>query len=297
MAKRSQDPTKTTLVRRAFIADATRRFRAVQKAIRAEIVDQDGFGLLSTRPPIEPALLTTNRGRFEFVRSEDKIRAFMTWLRDLQNREILTVTTGTSVTAAGNQAWSNKYIETSYQKGIADAGKKLRGAGVQVGESWLTSAFNRPVHADRLGLIFTRVYSELEGITADMDRRIARTLAQGIGDGLGARDLARELSQQVNVGITRARVLARTEVIASHADATLNSYEEAGVVGVQVESEFSTAGDDKVCKECERLEGRIYTLEEARGVIPVHPNCRCAWLPHIPKQDAIRLNRQWRRAA
>jgi len=36
-----------------------------------------------------------------------------------------------------------------------------------------------------------------------------------------------------------------------------------------------------VCSECSDLEGNVYTIKEAHGMIPLHPNCRCAWKPHI----------------
>lgn len=67
----------------------------------------------------------------------------------------------------------------------------------------------------------------------------------------------------------------------AYAEGALNSYEEMGIEGVEVEAEFATAGDDVVCPECEELEGKVYSIEEARGVIPVHPNCRCAWIPMV----------------
>jgi SPP1 gp7 family putative phage head morphogenesis protein len=82
----------------------------------------------------------------------------------------------------------------------------------------------------------------------------------------------------VDVGIKRARVLTRTEVINAHAEATLNSYTEAGLEGVTVNAEYTTAGDNKVCPKRRKLEGKVYTIAEARGVIPMHPNCRCAWI-------------------
>ena len=83
------------------------------------------------------------------------------------------------------------------------------------------------------------------------------------------------------IGVTRARTLARSEMTAAYAEAQLNTYEELGIEGVEVEAEFATAGDDVVCPECEELEGKIYSIEESRGVIPVHPNCRCAWIPVV----------------
>jgi intein/homing endonuclease len=42
---------------------------------------------------------------------------------------------------------------------------------------------------------------------------------------------------------------------------------------VSIKSEFVTAGDDRVCSQCEALEAQIFTIEEAQGIIPVHPSC------------------------
>jgi len=41
-----------------------------------------------------------------------------------------------------------------------------------------------------------------------------------------------------------------------------------------------TAGDDKVCPRCEDIaDSGPYTIDEARGLIPAHPSCRCAFDP------------------
>ena len=75
--------------------------------------------------------------------------------------------------------------------------------------------------------------------------------------------------------------LARTEVINAYTEGTLDSYERLGVEEVQGRAEWSTAGDDRVCPQCAGMEGAVFTIREARGLIPLHPNCRCAWLPVI----------------
>ena len=54
-----------------------------------------------------------------------------------------------------------------------------------------------------------------------------------------------------------------------------------------VEAEFQTAGDDRVCPQCAALNGEIYKVEDARGVIPVHPRCRCNWLPVVGDRPGI----------
>ena len=41
-----------------------------------------------------------------------------------------------------------------------------------------------------------------------------------------------------------------------------------------------TAGDDLVCQDCEDIAGDgPYDLDTAKGLIPAHPNCRCAFVP------------------
>ena len=84
-------------------------------------------------------------------------------------------------------------------------------------------------------------------------------------------------------------MLTRTEVINAHAEATLNSYVEAGLEGVTVNAEYTTAGDDKMCPKCVALQGRPYTIDEARGLIPQHPNCRCAWSPVVVDPQGVVL--------
>jgi hypothetical protein len=57
--------------------------------------------------------------------------------------------------------------------------------------------------------------------------------------------------------------------------------EEVVLVGVL------TAGDDKVCQDCEDIaEGGPYEIDEARELIPAHPNCRCAFIPWGDKRFA-----------
>jgi SPP1 gp7 family putative phage head morphogenesis protein len=76
-------------------------------------------------------------------------------------------------------------------------------------------------------------------------------------------------------------MLARSETIRAYAESTLAEFRNWGVEGVTALAEFQTAHDDRVCPKCSHLEGVVYTLDEASGIIPVHPNCRCYWLPWI----------------
>lgn len=270
------DPTRTLTLRKRFQREFGRRFRWLRGQIRDEVDKHDGFGL------------RTNR--FVFERSDAKAAAFVEWLRQQVREGVLEVREGTPMRAAASQWWGSTYIRSAYQRGISDASSQMRGAGAQVEQRWVDSAFHRDIHADRAGLAFIRAYEELEGITDAMSQQISRELADGLAQGKHPRDIADRINNRVDkVGLTRARTLAQTEVISAHAEAQLNTFTEARIEGVQVVAEHSTAGDANVCEICEPLEGQTYSIEEARGRIPVHPNCRCTFRPVIENGREIEL--------
>lgn len=264
------DPTRTTTVVARYERDLVRRIRELQSAIVEYVVTNNA---LQINAPL-------GKGR-----SPEKVGKFLKWLQHQQAAKLLEVQEGTSLTSAASKSWQNIYIRSAYQKGIARSASQLKKGGVKVEKRWVDAAFFRPIHADALGLIYTRAYSNLKGITTAMDAKLSQTLTQAMADGKGLVETGKLLSEATELSIPRARKIARTEVIGAHAEATLNSFEEAGIEGVELLSEFTTAGDNRVCYRCKALEGKKYTVDEARGIIPVHPNCRCAWLPVVDESS------------
>jgi len=283
---RRVDPTQTITLRRAFEAQFYKRFRILKGLITEAIVKQDGFGLKKN--------IKSNR-KFDFPRSSDKITAFMTWIKQMESQHVLSVSEGLSLSAASEQAWTRLYIDSAYKRGLASSAQRMRGQGVQVSDAFLENAFFRPIHADRIGLLYTRAFSDLKGITEVMDTQISREIAQGLAEGRGPFDIARSINKRIDkIGITRARMLARTEIVRSHAEATLNAYAEAGAEGVNLEAEFLTAGDAKVCPVCRALEKRNpYKLSQARGLIPAHPNAVFEGSTFIPYGECKEIVRAW----
>jgi hypothetical protein len=75
----------------------------------------------------------------------------------------------------------------------------------------------------------------------------------------------------------RSKLIARTEVSRSVNEGYLDSLE-----GTRYEEvEISSAGD--ACTFCLDLAGIKFKRSEARGKLPVHPNCRCHWIVVIPR--------------
>jgi SPP1 gp7 family putative phage head morphogenesis protein len=165
-------------------------------------------------------------------------------------------------------SWQNKFVAMAVTKGVTDAYRRMKQAGMDVTLELTVDVGIGQSAQRRADFIAQQSYDLLEGIDADMAAQMQDIIQQGLLDGKSPQQIARELDQELDIGRTRARTIARTETIGAHADATLDSYEEGGIEGVQAEVEFATAGDDNVCPQCQALEGSTYTIEDARGVIP-----------------------------
>ena len=157
------DPTRTTTLRTQFAAEMGRRFRALRGIIRKAIIDQNCFGLtrqdeLHLLPSVYGTMNLPGHNAFTFPRSSDKVEGFMEWLGQQQEIGILEMP-GSQIGKGVEQAWTNKYIQSSYQKGIVRARQELRKAGYRsrAGDEipaletggQISAAFNQPFHADR----------------------------------------------------------------------------------------------------------------------------------------------------
>ncbi len=278
------DPTRTLSIRRRFINDLNRRFNALIREINEAIIKNDVFGLRS------PVVLQSTPRQFAFTRDADKVRAFMDWL-DIQEEKFIFSGGAGGIQRIGRQGanWTDTYIRSAYQRGIARARVELKRAGADIPTAFgkdaggeIIAAFNQPIHIDRAELAFTRTFRGLKTVVDRMDGEISQRLAQGLIEGRNPNEIARSITGFIkNKSMTDARTLARTEVIRAHHSATIAEYRRAGIEGVTVRAEWFTAGDDRVCPDCEALEGAIFTLDEIEGMIPLHPNCRCIALPVV----------------
>ena len=299
------DPTRTKGIRDAFVRDISRRFRLLKRDIWESIYKNDAMALGNDSPSIKrvTALAAIPIREFEFVNAPGKVSGFQAWLADEVDRGILGVSQGPARGAdiwRGGDAWANTYIDSAYKKGMKRGTAELKKLGISVpkpigpGGFEIDAAFNLPIHADSVAMLYTRAFNELKGITAAMDQTMSRSLAESLAEGRNPRQAARILMNRIEkVGdlamtdaagrqiraLTRARTLARTEIIRAHHVATINTYREAGVAGVKVRAEWSTAGDNRVCSSCAGLEGQVFKLDEIYGLIPLHPNCRCVAIP------------------
>jgi SPP1 gp7 family putative phage head morphogenesis protein len=284
------------------------RFDALTVMIKKVIVDMDVFGL-GVVDYASPPLENPGRRAFAFPRVDQKVNAFMEWLRQQEERGLLETAYFHRIGPSVEEAWTNLYIYDSYKRGVIRARQELKKSGYNiptVDESGgIDAILGTPFHIDRVGLIFTRAFEQLRGITSQMDTVISSVLGQGMADGDSAAVLARKLIAVINgsglgeLGLEisyinprtgrlvsywmpakqRAQILARTEIIRAHHMANIQEYKNWAAEGVTVIAEWGTAGDARVCEYCAGLDGKRFSLKEIEHMIPVHPQCRCIAIP------------------
>lgn len=279
------------MIRRAFEAEMRRRFAKLRTDLWDFMVDKDALGL----GPRNSFVALAQKREFEFKSNSGKLEAFNSWLQQQMQASILSAPPGTPA----GQPWMAKYVESAWKKGVvgayASAKKKKVGAKDMSPsqERFLRDAFAQPERLSKVRLLATRSYEDLKGMTSSMGSKLNRILAQGMIDGKNPRELAKQMTSQIKgMEKKQALTIARTEVIHAHAEGQLDGFEELGVDELGVQAEWSTAGDDRVCPKCSGYEGETFSVDEARGMIPLHPNCRCSWVPSFSAPKPRRTKRR-----
>jgi len=186
----------------------------------------------------------------------------------------------------------NSLIE-GYKKGVIKAESDLEAKKKKMQEGEIDS--------EALEALEAYAFIRSKNLVALTISGVETTIANGIADGKGTKQIARELRPQledlhtqvapkydekgnlIRKGYTRvipaklrAEMIARTEVIQASNLGRLNTYAVNGISKV----EGVVAGDERTCDLCMGLiDGKVYTVNEAKGLIPVHTFCRCVFVP------------------
>lgn len=125
------------------------------------------------------------------------------------------------------------------------------------------------------GLLFSdRIWKDTNLLTTKLEDGLIDAVIQG----KSSKELASDISKIFDVEYSNAKRLTRTEMAHIQSQATIDRYDENGIEYVQ----FISA-DEGVCDECDSYNGIIYKIDEA-PTIPVHPNCRCCYVPVLSQE-------------
>lgn len=220
-----------------------------------------------------------------------KLERFRAWLRQQ-----------TGSTLAGD-ALITEYIGKGHRRGAEKALKVSASAATlasrrspDFGEGFAAAQrlASQTASVSSVKLLASRTFVEMEEVNSRMAARMSRALATGLMSGASSEEIASEIADVTTLSANEAARVARTELVRAHAEGQLDGFTAMRVQNVKVLAEYATAGDTKVCAKCKGMDGAVVAIEDARGIIPLHPECRCAWViaaaTELPTVNAFTLN-------
>jgi hypothetical protein len=303
------DPTGTTKLRRQFRAAANRELQQLQKVVRIVLVEQDFMShrsdpmwSLFRHVPMDPgAKLASFSEWFQFATEMTLGSEWMlpylraAWLSgqvagdnllpgpqppgpmpavhlELAKREIagILAVLVQQVTRATHRAVLMKTKPPMMYRQVLAIMRKIQEQRIwKLCNSMIVTMHNagrlaqfKSFGLTTVGIIPERLPRRPGGFTlGELAARTDSLALRHVHDieGPGSRSSREETPSASTIG----RIEAVTE--------RLTALEEVNVV---------TAGDDRVCDECEDIaDGGPYGIDEAMGLIPAHPDCRCAFVP------------------
>jgi SPP1 gp7 family putative phage head morphogenesis protein len=122
----------------------------------------------------------------------------------------------------------------------------------------------------------TRNLTALQKITTEMNGQIIRIISDSMLAGEHPRSIAKKITERVdNIGLARARTMARTETVTAFNRGAQIRYEQYGYT----HWEWIAALDERTCPVCGALDGKVFKFGDSQDIPPAHPNCRCSIAP------------------
>lgn len=253
--------------RRAF----ARRFKQFIDVLEISFEENDAFQLdTRVNANIDPA------NQHEFKERVPKQIRFRERIQRWIDEGILEPKTPEQV--KNSQHYTAIYVDAAYAQGVSFAEGIMVDRGVSMAREEAATAMGRPIHIRELETVYARNYRGLEGITDDIDRSLSRIFLTALREGWGSSQTATEITNEVeSIQHTRARTMARTEIMNAHNSAAARRYQESGIQEVEVLTH-------NPCSICRALAANDpYPVEQAVGMIPgqTHPNCVCTIAPIV----------------
>lgn len=170
-------------------------------------------------------------------------------------------------------------------KNYNDHFEKLYNAGATAGYKQL---FQTPLwtEADKRAMFYVQNYGfdRIRNLSEECKTSVREEIWRGVAEGESMDKVARKirdipLTPLTNSSLSpsdRARMIAITETSRAVNAGTIQSYSNYGLDQVDI----LTVGEE-ACEECADLESQNpWPIQEATGLIPAHPLCRCTFAPH-----------------
>jgi hypothetical protein len=313
------DPTGTTRIRLMFDRQAVKRFRALRTLVKRVVVELDVLGLRGITEDsldflkIYGGAQDSGIAEYSSMPSGDRVRGFMVWLRHAAQE-----------TVGGDVPWSHYLIQAAYAKGYQDAAGRLKninrvpptGLPEERALHFHTLSMIQSRTHDEIVNVRDTTVTQMARVLAEhlVNGSTPEALSNALVGRIDAIGITRArlvastetvaayneaaINMYEEGGIRRLGIIPEWDALlpgTPRPDYGPGIYKRGENKGTPKRTKdwpkgrwplvaWATAGDDFVCPQCEALEDQVFTLETARGMLPLHPNCRCALYPLV-EQD------------
>ena len=112
-----------------------------------------------------------------------------------------------------------------------------------------------------------RIWSNMDALRSDLTKMMKEALLSH----QNPITQSGKLRKRFDVAKYQSDRIIRTESTRVMGEQSIENARQAGFKKVML------VNNSKACDVCRPLNGKVYTLEAAKGIIPIHPNCRCTW--------------------
>lgn len=264
----SLDPTKTTTLRLRYAKSMNRRFLALSRDVRTSLLRNEALHINEA----------ARSGEFDGETNTERLHAFEAWIGAQMVSVIMESSRLDNTRRRISRHWQNRFLRAAYIRGVTQAETDLRRLGsLFFPLNDIEIAIQLGIHSETLQLMYARAYESLRGIAESLSSQLSQIFSQSLLEGVGIAVIASRLVDQIaKVSKVQAALIASTEPIRAYNEAKLSIFEHNEVASVSTDVEF-TIRDSSACPICKAMDGKRFTIAEARGVIPQHPHCRCSW--------------------
>lgn len=306
------DPTRMNGIRRKVIARLRRSYAKLAQMVRMQLIENLGY-------PVKARFThhsMVGNEDWSYETNPNKVKRFRQWLRQRMDSVLSgdaviqafidqaydkgTTRTFRDIRKDRSKDGTGKDTSRQTDRGLHKTSSlpspritspikhapNTRGVGIPPREiqrieenNFLRMRKNLKPTVEKVKLLASRTFHELEGINQRMASNMSRTLAEGLAHGWTIHKITQQIVKQTGIAFLRANTIVRTELVRAHAEGQLDALEALGEEKVGVAVEWESAQDDRVCPKCSSLQGKVFSIKEARGKIPAHTRCRCAWIP------------------
>lgn len=289
--KDAADPAnQKSNLRRAQI-ELKKRFERINKAVKGLVSEQKDIQSVSSVNGKKIVLVYGNKTFYSYDISTERYDSINDFIERLLYGELLE-----SINGQRPQNWFyQSYLSSAYNDAIRDtiqSSKNMADPNVVGNEISMmvrqldADAFN-PQQVQSLGLVYSRVFNEMKGLTDSMKVDLSETLTRGMASGLGIREITQDIAKRVGVGFSRAQRISRTEILGAYRTAQraktkqINDDIYADSPFVQKQLWFSALAQTSRKWHVSR-HSEVYTLQEVEQFYSENGNsiqCLCSQSP------------------